>query len=74
MNRRNLEERANSVTSDPAFSISVSEGTPNRSLVTRSISRISAEVTIFIINSIIAPNAELCPLTGEDARPSTGST
>ncbi len=45
------KERANSATADPAFSIKVSEAIPNRSLVTRSISRISAEVTIFMDSS-----------------------
>ena len=40
--------RTCSTTTDPAFSIRVSDGTPNCSLVTRSISRISAAVTIFM--------------------------
>ncbi len=35
-------------TADPAFSISVKDGTPKRSLVARSMARISAAVTIFI--------------------------
>jgi len=35
-------------TAVPAFSINVSDGTPNLSLVARSISRISAAATIFI--------------------------
>ncbi len=42
-------DRAKCATADPAFSISVSEGTKNCSLVTRSISRISAEVMIFMM-------------------------
>ena len=37
-----------SATAVPAFSMRVSEGTPKRSLVMRSISRISAAVTIFM--------------------------
>ena len=37
-----------SATVDPAFSISVKDGTPKRSLVARSMARISAAVTIFI--------------------------
>src|SRR5579872_3721747 len=43
-------EITNSATAVPAFSMSVSEGTPKRSLVTRSISRISAAVTIFMLD------------------------
>jgi hypothetical protein len=38
----------NSATALPAFSIRVSEGTPYFSVVMRSISRISAAVTIFM--------------------------
>ncbi len=41
-------DATNAATAVPAFSIRVSEGTPKRSLVTRSISRISAAVTIFM--------------------------
>src|SRR5439155_25773397 len=41
-------DSTNSATAVPAFSMSVSEGTPNRLLVTRSISRISSAVTIFM--------------------------
>src|SRR5271166_5166016 len=38
----------NSATALPAFSINVSEGTPNFSVLARSISRISAAVVIFM--------------------------
>src|SRR5215470_18370079 len=41
-----------SATAAPAFSIRVSEGTPNFSLVTRSMSRISAALTIFMGNRL----------------------
>src|SRR6266581_631480 len=41
--------RTCSATADPAFSMSVSDGTPKRSLVARSMARISAAVTIFIV-------------------------
>ena len=51
-----------SATALPAFSMSVREGTPNRSLVTRSISRISAAVTIFIVVVV----RFLAPVRGAD--------
>src|SRR5580765_2383314 len=43
-----LLARTCSATAAPAFSISASDGTPYFSLVARSISRISAAVTIFM--------------------------
>jgi hypothetical protein len=53
----------NCETALPAFSIKVSEGTPKRSVVARSISRISAAVVIFMLATGVARIlAKLCDL------------
>ncbi len=57
--------KMNCATAVPAFSIKVSEGTPNFSVVTRSISRISAAVVIFTR----APRLTLPASSGLQDRP-----
>jgi hypothetical protein len=47
-------DATNSATAVPAFSMSVSDGAPKRSLVTRSISRISAAETIFMVVVVVS--------------------
>src|SRR5580658_9910582 len=61
-----------SATAVPAFSISVSEATPKRSLVTRSMARISAAVTIFIRQSLVVRRWSSAKTVRFRRRPKTG--